>query len=106
MGDLTAAKIPIPTTRIAEFCRRWGVKEMSLFGSSLRDDFNPDSDIDLLVDFAADYHLVTLLDMQDELEVLFGRSVDLIVRRVVEADPNPYRRNEILGSAQVIYQSS
>jgi uncharacterized protein len=88
---------------INNFCQRWGVRELALFGSVLRDDFSSDSDIDVLVDFEVGYTLDTLLDMKDELETLFGRPVDLIVKRVVESDSNPYRRQAILNSAQVIY---
>lgn len=95
----------IPTEKLAEFCRRWRITEMSLFGSALRDDFGPESDIDILVTFAPDAHptLFTLQDVQTELEALFGRRVDIMTRRAVELSRNPWRRRAILESSRVLY---
>jgi predicted nucleotidyltransferase len=78
---------------------------MEFFGSVLRDDFRPDSDIDVLVTFGPDHPptLFGLIEMQDELEALFGRDVDLLSRRAIEASRNPYRRQSILDSARIIY---
>jgi uncharacterized protein len=98
-------RITIPQERIREFCQRWHVSEMSLFGSVLRADFRADSDVDVLVAFAPAYR-PTLLDvgrMQAELESLFGRNVDLLTRRGVEASRNPYRKHSILSTSQVVY---
>jgi uncharacterized protein len=94
-----------PSARIEEFCRRWKIVELSLFGSALREDFSPDSDIDLLVRFAsdADWSLLDRARMERELVELLGREVDLISRVAVEASPNWIRRNEILGSAKTLY---
>jgi len=91
-----------PAERIAEFCRRWKVKELSLFGSSLRDDFRPDSDIDVLASFEpeADWSLFDFVDMSDELEAIFGRKVDFVEK---EGLRNPYRRQRILATKEVIY---
>lgn len=97
--------ISLPQEALRTFCQRWQVTELALFGSVLRDDFRPDSDIDVLIRFAPDSHW-TLLDfvtMGDELSEIFGRKVDLVSRRAVEASQNYYRRKAILESAQVIY---
>lgn len=96
------ARIPIDREAIAEFCRRYHVSELSLFGSVLRDDFRPDSDIDVLVEFEADaaISLFDLVDMRDELAEFFGRPVDVVERSALR---NPYRRREILGSAELLY---
>jgi uncharacterized protein len=99
--------IKIDRRRIAGFCRRWKIKEFALFGSVLRDDFRPDSDVDVLVDFAGDAHW-TLLDipqMQEELEAIIGRKVDLLTRRGVRQSRNPIRKRAILSSAEVVYES-
>ena len=86
-------------------CRRWRVAELCLFGSALRDDFRPDSDIDLLVTFVADagWRARDLLRMQDDLEALFGRKVDLVERAAVEENENWIRRRRILQHAEPIY---
>ncbi len=94
--------------QIADFCRRWQIAEFALFGSALRDDFRPDSDIDVLVTFApeADWSLLDHVTMQDELEIIFGRKVDLLSRRGVERSRNYLRRQAILESAEVVYAIS
>jgi uncharacterized protein len=91
--------------RIQGFCSRWKVTELAMFGSVLRDDFRPDSDVDVLVTFAEDarWTLFDLAAMQEELERIFGREVDLVTRRGLEASENYLRRKHILASAQVIY---
>jgi uncharacterized protein len=90
--------------QIADFCQRWKITEFALFGSVLRDDFRPDSDIDVLVTFNADsgWSLFDWMDMKEELEVMFGREVDLVSKKYLK---NPYRRAEILRTHQVIYVS-
>jgi uncharacterized protein len=102
---LARVRIPIDHDAIAAFCRRWGIVELALFGSVLRDDFRPDSDVDVLVTFAPDAHptLFDLVDMQDELRAIFGREVDLLTRRGVEASRNPERRQAILSTAELLY---
>lgn len=97
--------IHLDKERIAEFCRRWKITEFSLFGSVLRDDFRPDSDIDVLVSFApeAEWGLFEHAAMQEELAAMFSRKVDLITRRAVEHSRNPVRRRIILESAQPYY---
>ena len=102
---MNKVKLKIPKVKIAEFCKRWKVSEFAIFGSALRGDFRPDSDIDVLIAFAPQAH-VTLFDMvrmQDELKAIFGREVDLISKRGVENSRNYLRRKAILESAQVIH---
>ncbi len=94
--------ISVPETSIATFCQKWRVREFALFGSVLRDDFGPESDIDVLVSFEpkSQWSLWDLLAMQDELVVLFGRPVDLIEK---EALRNPIRKERILSTREVIH---
>ena len=101
------ARIDVPSERIADFCRRWQITDLALFGSVLRDDFGPDSDVDVLAGFGegARHTLFDLEDMELELKEIFGRKVDLVSRRGLEASRNYLRRNSILKSAQVIYGS-
>ena len=98
-------RFTIPRKRIADFCKRWNVSEFAIFGSALRADFRPDSDIDVLVSFApeASVSLFDMVHMQDELKQIFGRGVDLISKRGVETSRNYLRRKAILESAQVIH---
>ncbi len=97
--------IQLPEEKIVEFCQHWKVSELALFGSVLREDFRPDSDIDILITFApeAKRGLMTLAKMKYELEDLLGRDVDLVSKHAVETSHNWIRRNEILGTAQVVY---
>lgn len=99
------ARINIPPEKLDAFCRRWQIVELSLFGSILRDDFRPDSDIDILVSFApgSRHTLFDMVRMKEELAILFGRKVDLVSRRGIESSRNYLRRNEILKSAEVLY---
>jgi predicted nucleotidyltransferase len=102
---MTTARIPIPYDAIAAFCRRWHITELALFGSVLRDDFRPDSDIDVLVTFAPDHEwsLFDLVRMEDELQALFGRPVDLVERSGVEQSENYIRRRHILSTLEPVY---
>ncbi len=102
---MTIAQIELPIEQIAEFCDRWQVREFSLFGSALRDDFHADSDVDVMVHFHPKAHRTfrTLDQMETELKVLFDRDVDLITRQGIETSRNYLRRREILSSAQVLY---
>jgi hypothetical protein len=91
--------------RIEAFCRRNQVQLLALFGSVLRDDFGPDSDVDVLVSFSRDAHwgLRDLVRMQDELKEIFGRDVDLVTRSSIEQSPNYIRRNHILRDMETLY---
>lgn len=98
---MPTAAIEIPSDRLAEFCRRYKVRELSLFGSALREDFGPDSDVDLLVEFepSAQVGFLTLSKMQRELSALTGRRVDLVPKRGLKEKI----RRAVLDSAEVIY---
>jgi hypothetical protein len=91
--------------KIADYCRRWKITEFALFGSALKDDFSPESDIDVLVTFDKDAHwtLFDMVDMREELRNIFGRDVDLVSRRGIESSQNYLRRKAILSSTKVIY---
>jgi len=95
----------VDQVRIGEFCKKWKVAEFAIFGSALRPDFGPDSDVDVLVTFKPDSKrsLFDLVQMEEELEGMFGREVDLVSRQGIEASRNYLRRKAILGSAKVLY---
>jgi hypothetical protein len=97
-------RIAVDQARIGEFCRKWRIKELALFGSALRDDFAPDSDVDVLVELQPDHglSLYDWVDMIEQLETIFGRKVDLIAKGGLK---NPFRRREILRTAEVVYAS-
>jgi predicted nucleotidyltransferase len=97
--------IELPIEQIQEFCDRWHITELALFGSILRDDFRSDSDVDVLVTFAPETKrgLSETLQMKDELQAIFGRQVDFIVKTTIERSENWLRRKNILESAQIIY---
>jgi len=99
------ARIAIPADGIAAFCERWQVTELALFGSVLREDFGPESDIDVLVSFdpAARHTLFDMVRMEEELKALFDREVDLAERAGIETSRNYIRRKDILQSAETIY---
>jgi len=101
-------KITLPKEKIAEFCGRWKITEFALFGSVVRDDFGPASDVDVLVTFASDarWSLLDHVEMQEELRALFGRNVDLVSRRGIERSRNSIRRKDILDSAEVVYAAA
>ena len=95
----------MPSEKLAGYCKRWHIKELALFGSVLRDDFGPESDIDVLVSFLpeAEHGLFDMVNMEEELGQLLGRKVDLVSRRAVEQSRNYIRRRAVLESAEVIY---
>lgn len=98
-------KIRLPEGALAAFCQQWKIKEMSLFGSVLREDFRPDSDIDVMVSFEEDagWGLLELVRMKRELKALLGREVDLLTKKSIEQSHNWVRQQEILSTAQVVY---
>jgi len=100
--------VNLPLQEIAAFCRRWNISQLALFGSVLRDDFGPDSDIDVLVTFApgSARTLAAISQMQQEIEALFGRPVDLVDRQSIERSPNYLRRRAILTSARTVYSAA
>ena len=97
--------VEIPSKRLEAFCQLWNIAEISLFGSVLRDDFGPDSDVDVLVTFfpEAEHGLFDLVRMQNELKEIFGRDVDIVTRKAIESSRNHIRRKAILDSARLIY---
>jgi predicted nucleotidyltransferase len=97
-----AVQVPIDRNRIEEFCRKWRVKELAIFGSAVRQDFGPDSDVDVLVELQPEHHLSLYdwVDMTEELREIFGRKVDLVGKGGLK---NPFRRREILRTAEVVY---
>mgnify|MGYP001072886381 CR=1 FL=1 len=100
-----ALRIELPREAIADFCRRWRIRELAIFGSALREDFRPDSDVDVLVTFEPEvrWEFQQWLEMTRELEALFGRRVDLVERRMVEQSKNYIRRKHILSHLEPIY---
>ena len=100
-----AVRIELPREAIADFCRRWRIRELAIFGSALREDFRPDSDVDVLVTFEPEvrWEFQQWLEMIHELEALFGRKVDLVERRMVEQSKNYIRRKHILSHLEPIY---
>ena len=102
---MNRTKIDIPKEKIDEFCQKWKIVELSLFGSVLRDDFRSDSDVDMLVTFSpdAEWSLLDHVAMEEELSVIFGKKVDLVSRRAIERSENYIRRQHILSSVQTIY---
>ena len=105
---MSPKNISIPYNRISDFCRQWQITEFALFGSALRDDYSTGSDIDVLVTFApeATWTLLDHVDMQDQLEEIFRRPVDLVSRRGLEQSRNHLRRQAILNSAEVIFATA
>ncbi len=99
--------LTIPQEQIAAFCRKWQIAELALFGSALRDDFRPDSDVDVLVRFspAAKHGLFDLVRMQEEMRNIWGWDVDLVERSAIEISRNYIRRKAILNSAETVYAS-
>lgn len=88
--------------KVADLCRRYGVRSLAVFGSAARGEVRPDSDVDLLVEFAPDVQigLFEFQDIQDQLAAIFGRPVDLTTRGILR---NPYRRRSILQDLRTIY---
>ena len=98
---MATKRFAIPQTALAEFCRRWRIIELAVFGSVVRDDFSPSSDVDFLVEFApeAQVGFLALARMQRELSALLGRPVDLVPKSGLK----PRIREAVLTSAEVVY---
>jgi len=96
------SNLEIPLRKIEAFCRKWNIKEFALFGSVLREDFRPDSDIDVLVTFEPGGGITfdNRVEMLDGLAAIFGREVDLVEKKAIR---NPFRRHEILTTKEVVY---
>ena len=104
-GERLKGRLGVPMDSIRSFCERWQVTELALFGSVLRDDFGPDSDLDFLIGFEIGQSpgLFGIVEMEQELAELSGRRVDLVSRRAVENSRNYIRRRSILEAAETIY---
>ena len=97
---MTLHDIEIPQDRLAAFCRTNGIRKLAIFGSILRDDFRPDSDVDVLVEFLPSVRVgLAFIRMQGELSVILGRKVDLHT----PASLSKYFRDEVLQEAKVQY---
>ena len=107
MREEVRARLGITDNELVEFCQRWQITELSLFGSVLRDDFRPDSYVDLLVKYAPNVHrrLADHTRMEEELAEILGKKVDLCSKLGVENSRNWIIRNNILGSAEIVYES-
>ncbi|MBI3878901.1 MAG: nucleotidyltransferase domain-containing protein [Verrucomicrobia bacterium] len=101
-------KLELPLVRIAEFCRRWSIARLEVFGSALRDDFRPDSDLDLVATYTPDAHwsLLDRVRMKHELEDMLDREVDLLNRRALDHPRGNGRAAAILAQAQLLYAES
>jgi predicted nucleotidyltransferase len=106
--DDVLARLHVTQEQIAAFCRKWAIVRFELFGSALRADFDEQSDVDVLVTFGPEGKsgIGELLDMEDELQILFGRHTDLVERHLIETSRNWVRRRNILQSAQVLYAAA
>ena len=95
--------IAVDRQRIAALSHQWRVEKLALFGSAVREDFGPDSDVDVLVELKPEHglSLYDWVDMIDELKVIFGRDVDLVAEGGLK---NPFRRAGILRTAEVVYE--
>ena len=93
--------IQLPIDRIADVCRRYGVKELAVFGSAVRGELRPESDIDILVEFQSDTRigLLGFASLSEELESVLGRKVDLVTKQGLKARVRP----QVLSEAQLVY---
>jgi uncharacterized protein len=103
MENMTRAQIDFPNEKLSAFCRRHRIRRLALFGSVLRDDFRPDSDVDILVEFEPEARvgLLTLADMEIELSELLRHKVDLNTPGFL----SKYFRDEVLAEAEVCYDT-
>ncbi len=102
---MTINILNIQDERLKEICKRYLIKELAIFGSALKEDFNDSSDVDLLYTFqdTANHSLFDVVKIKEEFEKLFGRSVDLLSRRAIERSRNEFRKKAILANTKIIY---
>ncbi|MCY3825823.1 MAG: nucleotidyltransferase domain-containing protein [Candidatus Dadabacteria bacterium] len=100
-----AIRISVPKKQVVDFCERWSIVELAFFGSILRDDFGPDSDVDVLVQFhpQARHGFLNMACMEQELSEILQRKIDMLSRPAVEKNRNYIRREATLKSAEVFY---
>ena len=98
-------RIPIDYEKIKVFCEKWKITEFSLFGSVLTDEFRPDSDVDVLVAFEepGTWSIFDMVRLENELQRILGRKVDVLTRPSVERDENYIVRKNILRTSRVFY---
>ena len=96
-------RLHIPRDKVAAFCRKHRIRRFSLFGSVLRDDFGPDSDVDVVAEFTPDarFGLFELVDMQDELSAIVGRKADIHEFRSLR----PWMQEEVAASMELFYEA-
>jgi predicted nucleotidyltransferase len=101
---MTKQGIELDTPEMRRFCEKWKIRQLWVFGSILRDDFRPDSDVDFLADFGkdAEWDAFDHMDMESELEAMLGRKVELVGRTAIEAGGNRYRKKEIFAKAEPV----
>ncbi|MBN1453456.1 MAG: nucleotidyltransferase family protein [Anaerolineales bacterium] len=105
IAPMDKIKIRVPRKKLEDFCRRNHIRKLAFFGSVLRDDFGPDSDVDVLVEFELGKTPgLAFFGMADDLEQIFGRKVDLMTFVSIRYSRNPIRREAILNSARVVYE--
>ena len=105
LSESLFTRLGVSLDSLEQLCRRWRIAELALFGSVLRADFRPDSDVDVLVTFAPDaaFSAFDVLELQEEMERLFGRPVDLVEARAIR---NPFRRRDIFATRHVVYAAA
>jgi predicted nucleotidyltransferase len=103
--DVWRARFPLSDDELREFCERWGIARLWLFGSILRDDYDEQSDIDVIVEVRPDgiSGLLSFLRMEDELAGRVGRQVQVVEMQAVERSTNPYRKRHVLTTLQPLY---
>ena len=99
-----STKIYVSQKKVSEFCKRHRIRKLSFFGSVLRNDFTPESDVDVLVEFAPDAHvgLISLAGMEIELSDILGKKAEIHTKRGL----NPFFRDEVLKSNEVQYEQA
>lgn len=105
---MNVGALSIPMEQLEALCQRWRIVELALFGSVLRDDFGPDSDVDVLVTFEdpATIGIIEFDQLRRELEALFARRVDLLERAVVLQQRNPWFKHAVLSGARTVYRAA
>jgi predicted nucleotidyltransferase len=105
---MLTTQIELPMDKIADFCRRWKIARLELFGSVLREDFRCESDVDFVASYLPDarWSLLDRVHMKHELEDMLGRNVDLLNRRALERGRHKGRAAAILAQTQLLYAGS
>jgi len=102
---MNVGPLSVDDEALKALCEKWGIAELAVFGSVLREDFGPESDVDLLVSFrpSVRFRMLTFGEMEAEFSTLFGRRVEAVERAAVQENPNWIIRREILDSAQLLH---